>query len=330
MPTILDVAKTAGVSTATVSRVINNHSYVHKDTKEKILNTIRELNYSPSYLAQRMRAQKTKSFAVLIPDFTNIYYSQLLNSVEMEARKNGYLSVVCTTEIDFEREKEYIYDLIKRQVDGIILCWYRGVEENKTFLKEIIKKVAVLIMDQPAHGLPISSVYADGYTGIKQIINYLVQKGHRRIALIRSLSRNSSTENRVNGYIAGMRENHINFSDDWITESDYTIEGGYEGAKRILNEDRFTAIVAVDDLMAIGAMQFVKECGYSIPGDISITGFDDIPLASLVTPKLTTLAQPVQKIALSATRLLIKKMENRKSKSREVVYPPTLVVRESA
>jgi LacI family transcriptional regulator len=330
MPTIHDVAKKAGVSTATVSRVLNDNDYVNERTRSLVLKAIEKLDYSPSYLAQRMRARKTKSFAVLIPDFTNIYYTKLLNIIEREGREEGYITVICTTEVDFDCEREYVQELINRQLDGIIFCWYRGANEHRSFLKKVAHRVPVLIMDQSSVGLPISSVYTDGFQGLRLVVEYLVGRGHSRIGMIKPLSCYSAVDMRSTGYVSAMREQGSEVRDRWIEESAFSIEGGYEAAKKLLARSDVTAIVAVDDLMAIGALQYALDKGYAVPEEIAITGFDDIPLASLVSPKLTTVAQPIEEMARAATRQLIRKMENNRAKKRDIVFTPKLVVRGSA
>ena len=329
MSTIRDVAKIAGVSTATVSRVLNNNDYVNEQTKTLVLKAIKKLDYSPNYLAQRMRTRKTKSFAVLIPDFTNIYYTKLLNNIERVGREEGYITVVCTTEVDFDREREYVDELIRRQLDGIIFCWYKGVHKYRPFLTKIAQKVPVLIMDQPSGNLPISSVYTDGFEGIRLVVEHLIHKGHSKIGMMKPISEYASVDMRSDGFISALREHGLEVEKKWIVESTFGVENAYEAAERLLNRSDVTAIVAVDDLMAIGALQYALDNGYSVPEEIAITGFDDIPIASYVSPKLTTVAQPIEEMAKAATKQLIRKIENRRVKNRDIVFTPKLVIRDS-
>ena len=163
MPTIFDVARRAGVSKTTVSRVLNHPELVNEETKRRVRGIMEELSYTPSILAQGMRAQRTKSFGVVIPDFKNLYYAEFLEHVEIAARHHGYIAIICSTDIDPDREREYITKLIMRQVDGLIMCWYKSVTANRDFLVKLAKKLPVVIMDQPSQGLPVSSVYTDGY-----------------------------------------------------------------------------------------------------------------------------------------------------------------------
>ncbi len=330
MATIVDVARRAGVSITTVSRVINNIDLVNGQTKKKVMRAIKELNYAPSSVAQWMRGHRTESIGVLIPDFTNYYYSTFLNHIELAARARGYLLIVCTTSTDFNREQEYIKDLIRRQVDGLILCWYRGVSDYSQYLKKVAHRVAVVIVDQNTEDLRISSVHTDGYAGIFRLTDALIQAGHRKIAIIKSLKQYPAVNSRFDGYAAALKNNDLDLQEELIEECDFSVEGGYEATARLLRRADPSAIVTIDDLMAIGAIRYCHEKKIKVPEEIAITGFDDIPLAQLITPTLTTVAQPVKDIAETVTNHLIDMVENRKIRYRNFIFEPTVVVRESA
>ena len=330
MATIIDVAKKAGVSRTTVSRVLNKSPLVNAETRKNVLKTIHELKYTPNILARSMRSRKTKSFAVLIPEFTNLYYSELLKYIEIEARKKGYLAVVCTTEIDPEREKEYVLQLLRRNVDGFIFCWYRGVSEYREYLRDIVKKAPVVLLDQPSGGLPITSVYTDGYKGVKDLTNYLINKGHRKFGVIKNLGKFPVNQNRFRGFLSAVEENDLNAEECLVEEADYSMEGGYDAARRLLLRGNPTAVIAMDDTVAIGAMEyFINEKKLSIPGDIAVSGFDNISLSRLTSPPLTTVGQPIERIAAEATSQLINLVENASGENREIVLPPELIIRAS-
>lgn len=329
MANIHDVAERAGVSITTVSRVIHDISPVNMETRKKVLRAIEELNYRPSIIAQGMRGQKTRSIGVLIPDFTSYYYSELLNHIEMEARAQGYLAIMCTTETDATREKEYFDDLIRRQVDGFILCWYRGGEEKLHYLREILKRVPIVVMDQPVEGLGVSSVYTDGYKGIKKITTAFIRQGHKSIAMIKDLKHYSANETRFQGYIDALKSNGFEVRGTLIEQSEISVESGYNAAERLFKRESPSALVAIDDLTAIGALHYCDDRGFAVPEDVSITGFDDISLARFVSPRLTTIAQPLQEIARCATRQIIKEISDRNAEKREFVFEPRVVLRES-
>jgi DNA-binding LacI/PurR family transcriptional regulator len=330
MATIFDVAKKAGVSRTTVSRVLNKSPLVNEQTRMAVLKTIKELEYIPNILARSMRTLKTKSFAVLIPEFTNLYYSELLKYIEIEARKKGYLAVVCTTEIDPELEREYVLQLLRRNVDGFIFCWYRSAGEYREYLRDIAKDVPVVLLDQPAGGLPITSVYTDGYKGIEDITTYIIKKGRRKLGVIKNLGTFTVNRNRFRGFLTAVEKNRLRIEDCLVEESDYSMEGGYAAAERMLTRGFPTAIIAMDDTVAIGAMEYlINEKKLSVPEDIAVSGFDNISLSRMTSPPLTTVSQPIERIAAEAASHLIKRIENKKVKNREIVLPLELKIRAS-
>jgi DNA-binding LacI/PurR family transcriptional regulator len=329
MATISDVARKAGVSKATVSRVLNNTAVVNKDTRKRVLEAIESLSYTPSFLAKGMRRKKTSTFGVIIPDFRNPYYSELLKSIEEEARKHEYIALICTGEMNADREREYIHYLLSRQVEGLVLCCYVSIMENETFIQNLAKRVPIIVMDQPSFGLPVSSAYADGYKGFGKLLTYLIEKGHKRIGMIRSLHRYPCSESRFLGYRDTMENHGIDLDTDLIEESEFTAAGGYEAAKRMLSRTKPTTIIGVNDLLAIGALKYILEKGYDVPGEIAIAGHDNIALSSLVSPQLTTVNIPVDQIAEEAITQLIRKIQNPRSRNSDIVIDTQLVIRQS-
>jgi DNA-binding LacI/PurR family transcriptional regulator len=329
MATIADVARRVGVSTTTVSRVINNFSLVNAETRKRVLVAIEELHYSPSIIARGMRGQKTRSIGVVIPDFRSYWYSELLNYIEIEARNHDYLAIICSTEIDPARELEYLNDLLQRQVDGLILCWYRGSTEKYAFLRNIIKRVPLVVMDQPATGFNASSVYTDGYKGIKKITKGLIAQGHQSVAMIVADKRYSEIARRYHGYRDAMRESGRNVDRTLIVEQDIGFNAGYDGARTLFSSARPTAIVTADDLTAIGVLQYCHDNSISVPKDVSVTGFDNILISGFVTPRLTTISQPAEDLARSAVSQIMRKIGNKRARNQEIVFEPKIILRES-
>ncbi len=329
MATIADVARKAGVSTTTVSRVINRFSPVNAETKRRVLATMEELDYSPSVIARGMRGQKTKSIGIVIPDFRSYWYSELLNYVEIEARRHDHLAIACSTEIDPARELEYLNDLLSRQVDGLILCWFRSSPEQQSFLKALVKRTPLVIMDQPASGLNASSVYTDGYAGVKRITRALLHQGHDRIAIIVADRRYSEIERRYHGYLDAFRDHGLTVDSRLVVEQEIGFNPGYDGARKLFARQRPTAVVTVDDVTAIGVLQYCHDNGIRVPEQVSVTGFDNILMSQFVTPRLTTIAQPLEELARSAVDQLMRKIANPRARSQHVVFEPMVVLRES-
>ena len=331
MATILDVAVKAGVSKATVSRVLNNTAVVNKETRKRVLEAIEELNYTPSFLAQGMRKQKTGTFGIVIPDFSNLYYSEFLKHIENEARTTRYTTIISSITKDPEKENEYIVKLVERQqIEGLILCWYISVQENRSFLIKLSKKLPIVIMDEPSNDLPISAVYSDQYGGLKKLTKYLINKGYKEIGIIKSLKKYSIGEARYKGYLDALKEEKIKLSQELIEESDWTVLDGYTACNRLLNKATPTAIIGVNDLIAIGALMSVYERGLSIPGDIAIAGYDNISLAQAVYPSLTTVREPIKEKAKAAIDLLVRKIQNRRTRNKDITFETELIIRDSA
>jgi DNA-binding LacI/PurR family transcriptional regulator len=329
MPTISDVAQKAGVSKTTVSRVLNHPDLVNEETKKRVHAVMKDLSYSPSILAQGMRAQRTRSFGVVIPDFKNLYYAEFVENVEIAARHHGYIAIMCSTEIDPDREREYITKLIQRQVDGLIMCWYKNVSDNRDFLVDLAKKLPVVIMDQPSQGMPVSSVYTDGFKGIYTLTRHLIECGHRKIAIVRSLKKYPVGNSRYEGYLAALKKGGLGFDQDLVHESEWTASGASAATENILRRADPTAIIGVTDLMALGILKCVIDRGCRVPEDIAVAGYDDIIFSSLMSPRLTTIAQPVDKMAWKATEQLIRRIENRHVRNRDIELENRLIIRES-
>lgn len=330
MVTISDVAERAGVSKATVSRALNKTGIVNEKTKNRILEAVRALDYVPSFLARGMRSKKTNTFGIVIPDFNNLYYVELVKYVENEARDHGYIAIICTGQMDETREQEYIRYLLSRQIEGLILCCYTSIMKNRQIVKDIASKVPIVVTDQPPMNLPVSSVHADGYGGFAKLVSYLIDKGHTRIGILRSKHTYPCGEARFQAYMDTMAKAGRVIHQEWIAKTAFTAAGGYNATAGILQtEERPTAIIGVNDITAIGALKYVTEHGFTVPDEIAIAGFDNIPLSSLVTPQLTTVGVSIEKIAHEAVRLLVRKIKNPKARNKEIILDTELIIRQS-
>lgn len=331
MTTIIDIARKAGVSITTVSRVLNNTAPVNEETRKSILKAIEESNYTPSIMAQGMRTKKSKTLSVIIPDYKNPFYHELFKYMDDAARKKGYNVIVTSTGEDAVDEIRYIKDLINRNIDGIVIFSYRGDKETVEYLLELSSKLPVVFMDNLGLSKPVNMVYTDGYLGIKEITNHLINLGHKEIAFIKSLSGYESANDRYDAYVDTLNERGLIFRPELIYEGNYHIESGYKAAEFFFSGEKLkpTAIVSPADLMAIGAMNYIKFKGLRVPEDVAIAGFDDIYMSRITFPPITTYKQPIKEIADEAIKILIHKINHPTAKSKKVVLNGELLIRRS-
>ena len=331
MATIHDIARAAGVSKSTVSRVLSNQGYVKKETRNRIDGAIKELDYSPNYIARGMRTNKSSAIGLFIPDYSNPFYSELFKGVEKITRKAGYMNLVCHTDEDPKAELYYIGELIKRQIDGIIFCTYNRSPEGLQYLKRLSESIPLVFMDPVFDDQEFSCVVSDGFTGTKNAVNYLISKGCSNIAYIKGPRIHAVTRERYRGYIEALKESDFELNRDMVYEGDFSIESGREAVRHFMNQERKPdALLAVTDVMAIGALKELRSMGVRIPEEVKVIGFDNIPLSELIEPSLTTIAQPIKELGMNAAELLLKKIADPAAPNQQVVMQCSMVERKSA
>ncbi len=331
MATILDVARCAGVSKTTVSRYLTETGPVNPATAEKIRKAILQLNYSPNYFAQGMRTSRTRIIGIVIPDYTNPFYPELLKGIESRARESGYMTQVCNTDMDAETEYDRLYELVRRQTDGIVLCSYNRVPRDLAYLSEIVEQIPVVVMDPVVENESLSYVVTDGYTGTLEAVSYLVSRGHKRIAYIKGPDRLYVTKERFNGYRAGLEANGLAYDEALVYEGDFSMESGCLGAQYFHNTKgtRIDAVMAATDLMAIGAIKYCNRQGIPVPGEVAVVGFDNISLCEIIEPSLTTVAQPINELGRAAAEIIIDSIESGGRKTSRLIMKSKLVIRGS-
>ncbi len=332
LATIYDIAKKAGVSTATVSRVINGVPYpIREETRKKILEVARELNYRPNTIAKSLAQGKTYTIALLIPKITNDFYTQLAEVIEEKLEQKGYNTYLCNTRRSIEKESRYVDSLIARRVDGVIFSPTRVKPEdndvNRRNVEELKKNgIAVVAFGSRFEG--VSQVYINTYNGALKATRYLTSLGHKRIGFIDGLTA-GTRRSRRRGYLKGLEEAGILVDPNLIVSGDLELKSGYECTKRLLQQNPPpTAIIAVNNLMAIGALKAAEDMGVRVPDDLSVIGFDDSLMSEVVKPSLTVVKQPLKDIANEAARLLINQLHGDK-KIETIELEPQLIVRDS-
>lgn len=330
MATIKDVAKTAGVSISTVSHVINETRFVSDELRERVLNAMEKLNYHPNALARSLRLGETKTIGLIIPDNSNPFFAEVARTIEDIGYKNGYSVILCNSDGNLDKEAAYINMLITKQVDGIILISAGYQQEHLLELREF--GIPFVVSDRDISPALADLVLVNNEQGGYDATRYLIGLGHRNIACITGPSDVTPSADRVHGYRRALTEARITIREDYIVPGDFRFRSGETAMTQLLRLDKLpTAVFACNDVMAIGALRALRNANLRIPDDISIVGFDDIPLASEITPALTTIAQPILEMATLSADLLISQIQEERTgdETRRTVLDTRLVVRDS-
>ncbi|RBW69040.1 LacI family DNA-binding transcriptional regulator [Bacillus taeanensis] len=324
--TIYDVAKNAGVSIATVSKVINNNGRISDKTRKKVLKIMKDLDYQPSFAAAALTGKRTNTIGLLIPDLANPFFAEIARSIEDRGHELGVSVVMCSTDKNKEKEEKYVSLLVRKSVDGFILAsGFSNVEVVEDLLK---KKIPVAMIAQDVPTLLVDTLSVDDYKGGYLATVHLLSLEHKRIAVIGEVAR--SSDDRIRGYKEALQQSGHLVHDDYIVRSESSIEGGRKAADHLLNQSNPpTAIFACNDLLAIGVIQAVQARGLVVPNDVSIIGFDNTILATTSDPALTTIAQPIHEMGQFIMDLLIQEIEGKKTVKRRMLLLPELVVRNS-
>lgn len=325
---IKDIAREAGVSTATVSHVINKTKFVTDETREKVQLAIKKFDYHPNAHAQMLALGKSKIIGLLVSDISNPFFPEIIKSVEAAVFDLGYNLILLNTNYDAERAVEYVHRLIQMKVAGILLL----ISEFDEALIEVAKrkKTSIVFHDLGIVGEKMSNVILDYAVGISEAVQHLVSLGHKNIAHIAGSHEIHSGRIREQAFIDAMKKHFPKAENPKIYEGDFRFEGGRRAAHQMLQEKKLaTAVVVANDLMALGAMQEFKAAGLHVPQDISIIGFDDIAFASLSEPALTTVCSPRVEIGRRAVEALMLTVDRPHQQGIEVRIPTYLIKRNS-
>lgn len=327
-PTINDVARVANTSKSTVSRFLNGYT-VKKETEEALKLAIQSLNYHPNVNARRLVKNHTQSIGIVVDDIANNFYSGIYRGIEKVANLHGYQCTYYSRTSNYQGEYGFMDLAQERQVDGLILISF--LKRSNELLKRIeeLMTPVVLIGDTNSNE-QIFSVDVDNELGIREVVRYLHRLGHKKIGYITGPDEFSATYWRRKGYEGALKDLGLEQNPSWLIASDWSESGGYKAMKELLNMNEITAVIASNDEMAIGALLCANELGYRVPTDISIVGFDDIPVAKWVYPPLTSVNQPFVEMGEKAAMGLIERLSDEKEiQGNRVLIKPNLVVRQS-
>jgi LacI family transcriptional regulator len=321
--TIHDVARLAGVSAATVSRVLNGAGHpVREDTRRRVLEAARLLDYYPNRLARSLLRRETAVVGLLVPDVSNPYYAAILRGVEDVAHQRGLAVMLCNTDRDPAKQRQALRTLLEHRVDGVIVA---GGTLTAADLARVDGRVPVVAVGR--HPARVPCVRVDNVQAARQACRHLLDLGHTRVACLAGPPSSYTARDRVRGYLSALREAGVRPDDGWVVWSEFTAQGGYAATRQLLDRCPVTAVLACNDQMALGAVRALWEAGLQVPADVSVVGFDDTPAAAVSVPALTTVAVPTYEMGRKTMELLLALRAGRRASG--VVLPAELKVRES-
>ncbi|WP_408869145.1 LacI family DNA-binding transcriptional regulator [Brochothrix campestris] len=324
--TIKDIAREADVSITTVSLIINQKGQrFSTDTHAKVNEAIVKLNYQPHYFAKNLNKTKSKTIGFIVSEITNPFFAELAKVIEDILVEQGYLVLLCNSSSDLAREERYVDEMLYRFVDGVFLAG--TVSDNKHLLSKLAsRRVPYLLLDRPSDYSDTNGVFIDDFAGGMTATEHLLQKGHTAIGCITTKPQFSNIYQRSQGYLAAMKAIK---QAPLLEEAGFVNEqSGYLAAQALINKG-VSAIFACNDLMAFGVYKAAEEAGLSVPADLSVIGFDDINLAHFMSPPLTTITQPTQRIGAIAARHMLALIETETVEIATTILPISLKERES-
>ncbi|MDX7999789.1 ribose operon transcriptional repressor RbsR [Xenorhabdus sp. Reich] len=328
MATMKDVARLAGVSTSTVSHVINNNRYVSEKIKKRVNAAIEELNYTPSALARSLKIKQTKTIGMLVTSSDNSFYGEVVRGVELSCYERGY-SLILHTEGNLTRVLRCMETLLQKRVDGLLIMCSEQQRISKDFFLRY-PLVPIVTMDWSPFDVSSDVIKDNSLLGGELATNYLISRGFRKIACIAGPQDKMPAQQRLFGYRKAMRDAGLEISADYEIYSNFEFSGGFLSMKQLLQlPEPPEAVFASNDAMAIGVYQALYQSGLSVPKDISVIGYDDIAIAPYLTPPLTTIHQSKGELGKLAIDTLLYRMDNPESEPKELILTPALVERSS-
>ena len=329
--TIKDIARQLGVSAATVSRALRDSYDVSKETREKVLSIANQLKYKPNLNAQGLVSRRTHNIGVILPFITNYYFSTVITGIQEMAWNNGYNIILYVTNDSPERELSILQDLSLTNLDGLLACISAHSDSADYFQHIIDQGIPVVFFDRIQGGINTSKVMQDDYNGAFEAVEHLIQSGYERIAHISGPKGFALTDNRAQGYRDALKKHNLQIEDKWIAHSGFSQEHGENDVEKILKSPtKPDAIFAVNDRKAVGAMVALKRMKIRIGEEIGVMGFTNDPVSGLISPGLSTIAEPAVEIGTKSCELLIQHITKKNFDPQEIVLPGKLIVRESS
>ncbi|MCO8168036.1 LacI family transcriptional regulator [Pseudomonas sp. 21LCFQ02] len=327
MATIKDVAALAGISYTTVSHVLNNSRPVSEAVRLKVEAAIVQLDYVPSAVARSLKAQATATIGLLVPNGMNPYFAELARGIEDHCERNGFCVILCNSDDDPQKQRNYLRVLQEKRVDGLIVSSVDGDAGIAGGLAAV--RTPTVIVDRELAGVDADLVRIDHEQGAWLATRHLLALGHRQIACIAGPQHAAVTAMRLAGYRRALQQAGVSARQEWALYSDFTSPAGHQAAAALLAGERPTAIFAGNDMIGIGVLRAAAERGISVPQALSVIGFDDVQLSRFVYPALTTVGQSIMQLGEAAAQRLLRRIANPGEPVEKLLIRPDVVVRES-
>jgi LacI family transcriptional regulator len=333
IPTIKDVALKAGVSTATVSRFLNNQKYVSKEVQGKLSEIIEELDFVPNHVARSLKTTETKTIGIVIPDLSNVSFMDTVKGISDVAIENNYQPIILSNEEDIKKENKILDVLVSKRVDGIIIA--SAADSGEKILKINNKNLPVVLLDRDVcntgDDILVDAILNDNFNGSYKMINYLISMGHKKIAIISSSKSQLLINERLKGYLKALEDNNMPVNPNYILYGDYTFKSGYDLTKQLIMQPMTpTAIFAVNNIMALGSVSALNEMNITIPDKISICAFGEFKYHAVLNPDLTVINTHHYGMGKKAGEVLISKIKNPNNwKPEKIVFEGNIIMRDS-
>lgn len=331
--TIKDIARTLNISASTVSRALNNHPSIKKETKSRVKRTAKKMDYRPNLLARSLFMQKTNTVGVIVPGITNHFFSAIITGIQDVTKDSRFNILIGQSNECHKEEAEIINNMVKMRVEGILISPTSSTKNITQFRKLQKSQIPVVVFDRDCPSLKSDKVLVDDYHGAFQAVDYLIKSGCKRVAHLGGPLNLSITEHRLQGYLDALKKNGLRAQKKYIAHTtSYNYEDGIEPSKTLLQQRmRPDGIFAANDCIAISAMHSARKMDLRIPQDVSIIGFDDEPHSSYFKPALSTIWQPTYSIGMLAMRILLKRIESDEINAdfRNEIFKSELVLRDS-
>lgn len=330
--TIKNIAQELNLSFSTVSRALNDHPDIQDSTKDLVRKKAKELGYRPNFIARNLKSNKSDQIGVIVPEIRHDFFANVISGIEEVAYKKGYVIIIAQSNEEFEREKLNINSMHLHRVSGILASISQTTVTSNHFKKLIDQGVKIVFFDRVCEDLEVPKITIDDYASAYNMTKYLIEKGYKKIIHFAGPQSLSICQKRKSGYLQALQD-FIPGSEPLIFEGGMHEDDGYSSAAKIIELGlESCAVFAVNDPVAVGAVKKIKEAKLDIPGQIGIAGFSNNPITELISPKITTIAQPAYEMGKKAAEILISEIENNQNtqESQNIKLNTELIIRESA